>query len=181
MIFLIFFINLLIVYGFINVNVATKKCIRLKRKIRNKIDYCPQIKKSKIDLFEKYTKSKNELDKKIKYLELVKNRKINDIYDTNLIDETITASSTDFSENLSDELKEFFNIWGDFNKQYATIFTLILSEIIKFNYNENISDRKKFNRNISKIFFRNIVWPMMLHDIFNAIFVNLKNFWNSHF
>ena len=181
MIIILLFLNVLFVNGFINISIATKKCIRLRRKIRNKIDYCPHIIKSKNDLFEKYTKSKNKLDKKIRYLELVKNRKMNEIYDKNLIDETITASSADFSDNISEELKEFFNIWGDFNKQYATIFALILSEVIKFNYNETVSDRKKLNKNLSKIFFRNIVWPMMLHDIFNSIFVNLKQFWHSHF
>lgn len=148
---------------------------RISKRFIVKIKYCPYINNPKNNIIQKYNETTISLNKKLRYLKIINNRNINKIYDENLLDETITSSSTNISEDLVDEIKDSFAFLLDINKEYTTILSLIIAEIIKFKFNQSFNSNANIKKTLQTILFRNILIPMAVHDIFQILFNLLKS------
>lgn len=152
---------------------------RYSRKLRNKILYCPYIRGPRDEFNIKYTESVKNINKQLKYVKVMNRRNLREIYDDKLLDDTITTSSVDFSDLLLEELKTSLVNIIEINKEYITLISLILSQIIRFNINEKLDDKRKLKDTFFKIAVRNILIPMAIHDIFQLLIIYLKNLINN--
>ena len=149
------------------------KCIRISKRLAFKIKYCPYLKNQKNNVIEKYSQTTSSLNKKLRYLKIINAKNINNIYDENLVEETITTSSLNISDELVDEVKKSLSFLLDFNKEYTTILTLIMTEIIRYELNKNIN-KNFYKITIPKIIVRNIFIPFIIHELFQLLFHLLK-------
>lgn len=163
------------VYSYHNI----KTIRRYGRKIRNKISYCPYIRGPKDEFNIKYNKSVENINKQLKYVKVMNRKNLREIYDDRLLDDTITTTSVDFSDMLLDELKTSLINIIEINKEYITLISLILSQIIRFNINEKLDDKRKLKDTVFKITIRNILIPMAIHDIFQILIIYFKNLINN--
>ena len=168
--FLVIFLLPILGSSFQAINNLNNKCRRASKKIVLKIKYCPYLKNQKNNIIEKYGETTKSMNKKLRYLRIINSRNMNNIYDENFLDETITSSSTNISEDLIEEIKESFSFLLDINKEYTTILSLIMTEIIKFKFNENFNSSANLKKTFQIIIFRNILIPMAIHDLFQLIF-----------
>ncbi len=157
-------------YSFQAINYINNKCSRASKRLVLKIKYCPYLKNHKNNLIEKYSQTTSSMNKKLRYLRIINSRNINSIYDESLLDETITSSSTNISEDLVEEIRESFSFLLDINKEYTTILSLIITEIIKFKFNENFNSDANLKKTFQIIIIRNILIPMAIHDVFQSVF-----------
>lgn len=168
------FLFLYSVYSYRNI----KAIRRYSRKIKNKISYCPYIRGPRDEFNIKYTESVKNINKQLKYVKVMNRKNLKEIYDDKLLDDTITTTSVDFSDMLLEELKSSLVNIIEINKEYITLISLILSQIIRFNINEKIDDKRKLKDTFFKIAVRNILIPMAIHDIFQILIIYLKNLIN---
>ena len=110
------------------------------------------------------------MNKKIRYLKVINRKKMKNIYDKNLLDETISRSSSNISDELVEEIKESLAFLIDINKEYSIFLSLIIAEIIKQKLNQNLVNNVDLHKKIQTIILRNILIPMAIHEIYHIFF-----------
>ncbi len=146
------------------------KCKRTSKRLMAKIKYCPYLKNQKNYIVYRYNQTNISMNKKIRYLKVINRKKMKNIYDQNLIDETISRSSSNISDELVEEIKESLAFLIDINKEYSIFLSLIITEIIKQKLNQNLVSNVDLHKKIQTIIIRNILIPMAIHDIYHIFF-----------
>jgi hypothetical protein len=88
--------------------------------------------------------------------------------------ENLSGSS---SQQISEILEDIFR---EINSEYFYLWTIILSEFIKYTINEVTSVKSR--EEIARLLVKNVLIPVIIHDSLKLLFIALKAIFNSlHF
>jgi len=111
-----------------------------------------------------------------KLIDIEKSNFENKITEIEFDREYIQNFSSDSSEELLDLLKDNTIFLFEINKEYLYFISLIISQIFNFTINDAINTKNK--EEAARLIIKNIIVPMIIHDVIRLLFNLLKEIIN---